>query len=162
VASLRARRGALPSSQAHAIAFRKGRRRPGISVQLHARRQTLSPPTQTSALEHPTGLFSVEIMGSSRWQCRKIPVQRPRWARPDFDSTWGTSRTADGNGARGASPRKSASMISWSKGLGRAVPYGIYDLAANAGWVSVGIDHDTDASSSACPDPNRRRRWGAG
>jgi hypothetical protein len=31
------------------------------------------------------------------------------------------------------------------KGLGRAVPYGIYDLAANAGWVSVGIDHDTAA-----------------
>src|SRR3954454_5636130 len=29
------------------------------------------------------------------------------------------------------------------KKLGRAVPYGIYDLAANAGWVSVGIDHDT-------------------
>jgi hypothetical protein len=27
--------------------------------------------------------------------------------------------------------------------LGRAVPYGIYDLAANAGWVSVGMDHDT-------------------
>jgi hypothetical protein len=29
------------------------------------------------------------------------------------------------------------------KELGRAVPYGIYDLAANSGWVSVGIDHDT-------------------
>jgi hypothetical protein len=29
--------------------------------------------------------------------------------------------------------------------LGRAVPYGVYDLAANAGWVSVGIDHDTAA-----------------
>ena len=29
------------------------------------------------------------------------------------------------------------------KELGRAVPYGIYDLAANAGWVSVGINHDT-------------------
>jgi hypothetical protein len=28
------------------------------------------------------------------------------------------------------------------KKLGRAVPYGIYDLAANAGWVSVGIDHE--------------------
>jgi hypothetical protein len=27
--------------------------------------------------------------------------------------------------------------------LGRAVPYGIYDLGANVGWVSVGIDHDT-------------------
>ena len=29
--------------------------------------------------------------------------------------------------------------------LGRAVPYGIYDIAANAGWVSVGMDHDTSA-----------------
>ena len=27
--------------------------------------------------------------------------------------------------------------------LGKALPYGIYDLAANAGWVSVGVDHDT-------------------
>ncbi len=27
--------------------------------------------------------------------------------------------------------------------LGRAVPYGVYDLAANAGWVSVGMDGDT-------------------
>src|SRR5215469_1636123 len=27
----------------------------------------------------------------------------------------------------------------------RAVPYGIYDLAANSGWVSVGVDHDTAA-----------------
>jgi hypothetical protein len=31
------------------------------------------------------------------------------------------------------------------KGLGRVVPYGIYDLAADVGWVSVGIDHDTAA-----------------
>ena len=29
------------------------------------------------------------------------------------------------------------------KDLGRAVPYGIYDIAGNAGWVSVGINHDT-------------------
>jgi len=27
--------------------------------------------------------------------------------------------------------------------LGRAVPYGVYDLAANTGWVSVGMDYDT-------------------
>lgn len=27
--------------------------------------------------------------------------------------------------------------------LGRAVPYGVYDIADNTGWVSVGIDHDT-------------------
>ena len=29
--------------------------------------------------------------------------------------------------------------------LGRASPYGVYDLAANEAWVSVGIDHDTAA-----------------
>ncbi len=29
--------------------------------------------------------------------------------------------------------------------LGRAVPYGIYDVAANSGWVNVGTDDDTAA-----------------
>ncbi len=29
--------------------------------------------------------------------------------------------------------------------VGKAIPYGIYDLAADAGWVSVGTDHDTAA-----------------
>ncbi|HUB10889.1 MAG TPA: ISAzo13 family transposase [Acetobacteraceae bacterium] len=27
--------------------------------------------------------------------------------------------------------------------LGRAVPYGVHDITANTGWVSVGVDHDT-------------------
>lgn len=27
--------------------------------------------------------------------------------------------------------------------LGKAIPYGVYDLAHNEGWVSVGSDHDT-------------------
>jgi hypothetical protein len=29
------------------------------------------------------------------------------------------------------------------KKLGKAIPYGVYDLSANLGWVSVGNDHDT-------------------
>ena len=29
------------------------------------------------------------------------------------------------------------------KKLGKATPYGIYDLKQNIGWVNVGIDHDT-------------------
>src|SRR6185503_16925096 len=32
-----------------------------------------------------------------------------------------------------------------SRASGRAIPYGVYDLAANDGWVSVGVDHDTAA-----------------
>jgi transposase len=38
--------------------------------------------------------------------------------------------------------------------LGRAAPYGIYDLAQNTGWVSVGIDHDTASFAVATI-----RRW---
>ncbi len=40
--------------------------------------------------------------------------------------------------------------------LGRVSPYGSYDLAANAGWVSVGIDHDTATFAVASI-----RRWWA-
>ena len=29
------------------------------------------------------------------------------------------------------------------KELGKAIPYGVYDITENQGWVSVGIDHDT-------------------
>jgi hypothetical protein len=29
--------------------------------------------------------------------------------------------------------------------LGKVIPYGVYDLAQNTGWVNVGIDHDTPA-----------------
>src|SRR5271170_3959101 len=29
------------------------------------------------------------------------------------------------------------------KELGKAIPYGVYDMTNNQGWVSVGIDHDT-------------------
>jgi DDE family transposase len=29
------------------------------------------------------------------------------------------------------------------KQLGKAIPYGVYDIAADRGWVNVGIDHDT-------------------
>jgi hypothetical protein len=37
---------------------------------------------------------------------------------------------------------------------GKAIPYGVYDLGANAGWVSVGTDHDTAAFAVATI-----RRW---
>ena len=37
---------------------------------------------------------------------------------------------------------------------GKAIPYGIYDVAADAGWVSVGTDHDTSSFAAAT-----LRRW---
>jgi len=41
-----------------------------------------------------------------------------------------------------------------SDAIGKAIPYGIYDLGANTGWVSVGTDHDTSAFAAAT-----LRRW---
>jgi hypothetical protein len=38
--------------------------------------------------------------------------------------------------------------------LGRAIPYGVYDLAANDGWVNIGVDHDT-----ACFAVHSIQRW---
>lgn len=38
--------------------------------------------------------------------------------------------------------------------LGKAIPYGVYDLSENQGWVSVGIDHDTARFATAAI-----RRW---
>jgi hypothetical protein len=40
------------------------------------------------------------------------------------------------------------------KKLGKAIPYGVYDLARNLGWVSVGVTHDTAAFAV-----NTIRRW---
>jgi hypothetical protein len=40
------------------------------------------------------------------------------------------------------------------KELGKAIPYGVYDLANNQGWVSIGIDHDTAYFAA-----NSIRRW---
>ncbi len=37
---------------------------------------------------------------------------------------------------------------------GKAIPYGVYDLHRNEGWVSVGIDHDTGKLAV-----NSIRRW---
>ena len=38
--------------------------------------------------------------------------------------------------------------------VGKAIPYGVYDLGRNRGWVSVGTDHDTAAFAVAT-----LRRW---
>jgi Rhodopirellula transposase DDE domain len=40
-------------------------------------------------------------------------------------------------------PRRVNSRDFPDKELGKVAPYGIYDLTANEGWVSVGISHDT-------------------
>ena len=53
------------------------------------------------------------------------------------------------NGGREWRPKGSPEPVNVhdfkDKELGKVTPYGVYDVAANAGWVSVGTDHDTAA-----------------
>ena len=56
---------------------------------------------------------------------RPVPHRRSRVAAPG---------AARGGGRSTTSPRSD---------LGKVIPYGVYDQTTNAGWVSVGIDHDT-------------------
>ena len=57
-----------------------------------------------------------------------------------------------------ASPRHALKLVNVhdfiDPKLSRAVPYGVYDITNNVGWVSVGTDHDT-ASFAV----NAIRRW---
>jgi transposase len=46
-----------------------------------------------------------------------------------------------------------------SQGIGKAIPYGVYDLTHNLGWVSVGIDHDT---AELAVETIRRWWWSMG
>jgi hypothetical protein len=46
--------------------------------------------------------------------------------------------------------------------IGKAIPYGVYDLGANTGWVSVGTDHDTAAFAlvvTVCHFPLGTSKW---
>jgi len=51
------------------------------------------------------------------------------------------------NGGREWQPKGKPLMVKthdfMDSDLGKAIPYGVYDLSRNEGWVSVGIDHDT-------------------
>ena len=51
------------------------------------------------------------------------------------------------NGGREWRPRGEPERVNVhdfvDKAAGQGDPYGVYDIAADAGWVSVGTDHDT-------------------
>lgn len=51
-------------------------------------------------------------------------------------------------------PEKANTHDFKDKKLGKVTPYGVFDLTANEGWVSVGVDHDTAQFAAATI-----RRW---
>lgn len=65
------------------------------------------------------------------------------------------------NGGREWQPKGSPEEVNIydfiSPEVGKAIPYGIYDVGANSGWVSVGSDHDTASFAVEAI----RRWWGS-
>ncbi|WP_371634328.1 ISAzo13 family transposase [Streptomyces sp. NBC_01259] len=84
-------------------------------------------------------------MSTSRPATTGTPASRSSAWTPRRRSSSATSRTAAASGVPPASLSRSASTTFADPQLGKAVPYGIYDLTANTGWVNVGTDHDTAA-----------------
>src|SRR5215211_5207868 len=54
-------------------------------------------------------------------------------------------------------PVEDHSFFSMGPEMPLAIPYGVYDLTSDAGWVNVGVDHDTSAFAVA----SIRRWWAA-
>jgi hypothetical protein len=57
------------------------------------------------------------------------------------------------NGGREWQPKRSPEAVQThdfpDKELGKAAPYGVYEVGGNRGWVSVGLDHDTAEFATA-------------
>ena len=88
------------------------------------------------------------------FQCQRQPVvsvDTPR--KRSWSSPFRTRRGGSGVRASQAEPERVHDFL--DKALGKAIPYGVYDLTHDAGWVSVGVDHDTAYDS-------RWRRCGGG
>jgi DDE family transposase len=53
------------------------------------------------------------------------------------------------SGSQPARRSRCASTISRGPPSAKPIPYGVYDMARNEAWVSVGRDHDTPAFAVA-------------
>jgi len=75
--------------------------------------------------------------------CSSAWASRSSASTPRRRSSSATSK----NGGREWRPKGEPELVRThdfkDKQLGKAIPYGIYDLADDTGWVNVGIDHDT-------------------
>ena len=102
---------------------------------------------------HPDRNAQFEYINAKR---RAIPKRRPAGDLGGHEEEGigrRISRMPAGSGSRQGTARRGRVHDFLDKKLGKAIPYGVYDLASNEGWVSVGIDHDT--AEFACASIHR-------
>ena len=83
---------------------------------------------------------STSTPASKRFQQRGQPVISVDTKKKELV---GRSRTAGREWQPKGEPEEVRVHDFLDQELGKAIPYGVYDLSENQGWVSVGIDHDT-------------------
>jgi len=119
----------------------------GMDYRLQANRQTLegaSHPDRDAQFQHIRA--KIRAFQAERQPVISVDTKKKEWVG-DFKNQGRELRPK-------GEPEKVRVHDFVIPELGRAAPYGVYDVTQNAGWVSVGVDHDTAAFAA-----QSIRRW---
>jgi hypothetical protein len=101
-----------------------------------------APNKSVEGAQHPDRNAQFEYINAKAQACveRGVPVISVDTKKKELVGNFK-------NGGREWHPKGEPDLVDVhdfpSDALGKAIPYGVYDLAANDGFVSVGVDHDT-------------------
>ena len=101
-----------------------------------------APNKSVEGAQHPDRNAQFEYINAKAQACveRGVPVISVDTKKKELVGNFK-------NGGREWHPKGEPDLVDVhdfpSAALGKAIPYGVYDLAANDGFVSVGVDHDT-------------------
>lgn len=110
---------------------------------LHAQGYSLQAPAkQREGKQHPDRDAQFKHINTTTWdfQQRKQPVISVDTKKKELV---GEHENAGREWHAKSSPPKVLVHDFPEKNVGKAIPYGVYDIARDEGWVNVGIDHDT-------------------
>ncbi len=101
-----------------------------------------APNKSVEGAQHPDRNAQFEHINAKAQDCveRRVPVISVDTKKKELVGNFK-------NGGREWQPTGEPDLVDVhdfpSDAVGKAIPYGVYDLAANDGFVSVGVDHDT-------------------
>lgn len=120
-----------------------------VAKLLHAHDYSLQAPNKTvEGKQHPDRNAQFEHINDQAQDCirRGVPVLSVDTKKKELVGNFK-------NGGREWQPKGAPERVDVhdfpSDAVGKAIPYGVYDVAENDGFVSVGTDHDTPVFAAA-------------
>jgi hypothetical protein len=107
-----------------------------------------APNKSVEGAQHPDRNAQFEHINAKAEECikRGVPVLSVDTKKKELVGNFK-------NGGREWQPKGQPDLVDVhdfpDDAVGKAIPYGVYDVAANDGFVSVGIDHDTPVFAAA-------------